>query len=89
LVESKWDIVRTDTFKSLYRSKTEVLKKRIKNLIDDLAQADNPLWLGKKKGALGFYAADVSRSDRLAYVLEGKRLLLLKVCDHKEVYGRD
>jgi hypothetical protein len=73
----------------LYRSKNDGLKKRIKDLIYLMAQADNPLRYGTKKRGLGFWAADVSKSDRLAYAIEGKKLLLLKVCDHKEVYGKD
>jgi len=89
LVESKWDIIRTDTFKSLYHSKNEGLKKRIKELIILLAQADNPYLYGAKKKGLGFWAADISRGERLAYIIEGKQLLLLKVCDHKQVYGRN
>jgi Txe/YoeB family toxin of Txe-Axe toxin-antitoxin module len=88
LVESKWELVRTDTFLSLYRSKNEGLKKKIKILIDRMAQSENPYEYGNKKRNLGFWAADISRSERLAFTLEGNKLLLLKVCDHKDVYGR-
>jgi len=89
MVESKWEIVRTDTFKQLYAAKDEFLKRKTKEVIDQLAQEANPLRLGEKKKPLDFWATDLTRSDRLAYFVLGNKLVLLKVCSHKEVYGRD
>ena len=52
---------------------------------------ENPLQLGEKKGNLGFYALDLSHSDRIAYTVDFKDrvIFLLKVCSHKQVYNKD
>ena len=84
-----WTIVRTGTFKRLYKAKTDKQKNKTKEIIRSLALSNNPLRLGEKKKNLGFWAIDLSHDDRLAYTIDGKELYLLKVCDHKEVYGRD
>jgi Txe/YoeB family toxin of Txe-Axe toxin-antitoxin module len=89
LVVSQWELVWTPTFTSLYRSKDNKLKQRTKDLIDLLAQAQNPLRYGEKLINLGYYAARISKGDRLGYTVEGKKIILLKVCDHKVVEGKD
>ena len=86
---SKWTIVRTGTFKRLYRAKTDEQKQKTKEILESLTLSDNPLKLGTKKRNLNFWAVDLSYRDRLAYTVCGKELYLLKVCDHKDVYGRD
>jgi len=89
LVEYKWEVVRTQTFLELFRSKDDVIKKKALQVIDDLAMADFPWRLGEKKYG-DFLATELSKSERLAYSVDGKgkRVYLLKVCDHKEVYGK-
>ena len=90
MVDYRWEVIRTDTFLQLFLSKDSVVKKKTTQLIDELAQSEFPWRMGEKKYG-EFLAADISKSDRLAYTVNGKekRLYLLKVCDHKEVYGTD
>ena len=85
----KWIIVPTNTFKRLYQTKTNEQKQKTKEILESLTLSDNPLKLGKKKKNLDFWAIDMSYGDRLAYTVYGKELYLLKVCNHKDVYGRD
>jgi len=89
LVASKWELVWTPNFTALYQSKDEKLQRQTKELIEVLAQSPNPLHYGEKLHNLGFYAARISKGDRLAYCIEGRQLKLLKVCDHKQVLGKD
>ena len=67
------------------------MQDRTKSKIIELGSVENPLQLGKKKGNIGFYALDINYSDRIAYMVdfENKEILLLKVCSHKQVYGKD
>lgn len=89
IIVSKWTVVRTSTFKRLYRAKTNEQKQKIKEIIESLTLLNNPLKLGTKKKNLNYWAVELSSSDRLAYYVDGKELYLLKVCDHKDVYGLD
>jgi len=87
LVKTEWKLTPTDTFDALYQAKTDELKRRTKGVIDLLAASENPLRVGEKKGNV--WAADISKKHRLAYFVRGNEIVLLKVCDHKQVYGWD
>jgi len=89
LVVSKWELVWTPTFTALYQAKDESRKRKTKELIELIAQSPNPLRYGEKLHNLGYYAARISKGDRLGYHKQGRKILLLKVCDHKEVEGKD
>lgn len=86
-----WSFIVTPNFKRLFKNKSTELQERTKKRIKELESVENPLLLGEKKGNLGFYATDISHSDRLAYVVDfnSSEIYLLKVCSHKQVYGKD
>ncbi len=86
-----WSFIITKTFKRLFKNKSKEMQERVKSKIAELDAVENPLQLGEKKGDLGFYATDLSRSDRIAYTVDfkDKEIFLLKVCSHKQVYGKD
>ena len=86
-----WSFVITNTFKSLFKNKSKEMQERTKNKIIEFWAVENPLQLGEKKGNLGFYALDLSHSDRIAYTVDFKDrvIFLLKVCSHKQVYNKD
>jgi mRNA-degrading endonuclease RelE of RelBE toxin-antitoxin system len=86
-----WSFIVTPTFKRLFKNKNTEMQERTKKKLRELESVENPLLLGEKKGNLGFYAVDISRSDRIAYIVDFKtsEIYLLKVCSHKQVYGRD
>jgi mRNA-degrading endonuclease YafQ of YafQ-DinJ toxin-antitoxin module len=87
--ERLWKFKASDTFRDLYHTKTDELRKRTKDLINLIAITKNPLTLGSKKKNLDFWAADIAPDVRLAYNVDfqDRMVLLVKVCSHKELYG--
>lgn len=86
MVLSKRPIAWSETFTELYQTKDDKQKRKIKEVIDQLAQEDNPYRLGEKIKDSNFRTTRLSRGDRLAYDVSEGKLWLLKVCSHKEVY---
>jgi hypothetical protein len=89
LVHSKWEFIWTPTFTSLYQSKDPVLQRKTRELIDLMALSPTPWRYGEKLRNLGYYAARLSKGDRLGFSVEAGKIKLLKVCDHKVVEGKD
>lgn len=91
-----WTFEWSDTFKKLYKDKDNSIKPRVDEKLKELAVSD-PLKFGKRKKGLKYsnnaYAVKVNKSNRIVYeplVRDGKKIIrLLKVCDHKTVYGHD
>ncbi len=86
-----WSFIITPNFKRLFKNKDTEMQERTKKKIKELGSVENPLLLGEKKGNLGFYAVNLNRSNRVAYMVDFKaaEIYLLKVCSHKQVYGKD
>lgn len=93
------EIVCTSTFDRLYKLKikshqpSSVIEK-IDEAVNSLHEASDPKSLGElKKGELrGTYAISLGYDSRLLYSVEkginGKTVVtLLRVCNHKKVYG--
>lgn len=89
MAQSLWKPVTTKTFDKLYRSKDAFMKKKTREVIKELAQSNNPL-SGPQIEKIGpaFWTFRLSSSDRLAYFIRQRELVLVKVCSHKEVLGR-
>lgn len=91
-----WTFEWSDTFKKLYKDKDNSIKPRVDEKLKELTVSD-PLKFGKRKKGLKYsnnaYAVKVNKSNRIVYeplVCDGKKIIrLLKVCDHKTVYGHD
>ncbi len=91
-----WEFEWSDTFKKLYKSKDNSVKPKVVEKLKELATND-PFKFGKRKKNLKYsnnaYAIKVDKSNRIVYELitqNGKKIIkLLKVCDHKTVYGHD
>lgn len=91
-----WEFDWSDTFKKLYKSKDNSIKPKVDEKLKELA-ANDPLKFGKRKKGLRYsnnaYAVKVNKSNRIVYeplTQDGKKIIrLLKVCDHKTVYGHD
>ena len=92
-------VVFTSEFKRLYKAKMgkspKPLMERIEAMLIELRDSDEPERLGiHKKGKLsGYYAYEASRGHRILYRVEREggeaTVYLHRVCDHKNVYGRD
>lgn len=93
------DVIRTEKFVQLFNKKKkkspEDLVTKIKEGISTLRHAEDPARLGKlKRGKhAGAYGYEVSRSSRILYQVQrtdaGCTVILLRVCNHKQVYGKD
>ena len=88
MVLSKRPIAKSDTFTELYQTKDDRQKRKIKEVIEQLAEEDNPYRLGEKMRNSNFRTTRLSLGDRLAYDVSEGILRLHKVCSHREVYGR-
>jgi mRNA-degrading endonuclease YafQ of YafQ-DinJ toxin-antitoxin module len=98
-VASLNDVVATGTFKRLFRRKSnraprELLVK-IEGALLALRESVNPEFLGPaKRGRLvGLFAYELDRENRILFRVIRRRqetaIQLLRVCSHKEVYGKD
>ncbi|MEM0132939.1 hypothetical protein [Acidiplasma sp.] len=91
-----WVFDWSDTFKKLYKSKDNSIRLKVDEKLRELA-ANGPFKFGKRKKGLKYsnnaYAVKVDKSNRIVYepvTQGGKKIIrLLKVCDHKTVYGHD
>ena len=88
----------TSEFKRLYKHKLKhdppYLVKAIDDSINELARAKDPKAMGEKNGNLdNMYAIRLNRDSRSLYLVnreDGKTVVeLVRVCNHKQVYGTD
>jgi len=59
--------------------------------IRELSSVANPASIGKYKQHQKFFSYELGKNDRLIYTLDyfHNKIILLRVCDHKSVYGKD
>lgn len=92
-------VVATSQFKRLYKRKLRKAPMELLNKINDalLSLRNHPApesLGGLKRGPLaGLFAYELDRENRILYSVNRTRerstVCLLRVCSHKEVYGRD
>lgn len=92
------DIKMTEHFHRLYNKKRkgpQSVLDQVQNGIRALRNAEDPERVGElKKGRMaGTYGYKVNWDSRILYQVErskqGCTVVLLRVCSHKSVYGRD
>ncbi|MCL2143070.1 MAG: type II toxin-antitoxin system RelE/ParE family toxin [Methanomassiliicoccaceae archaeon] len=93
------DLIFSSQFGKLYRIKrkrsAKELMEKVDNGIAALRHSDRPEMIGThKKGRLsGYYSYEISSGHRILYKVErtegAVHVYLHRVCDHKNVYGRD
>lgn len=91
-----WTFEWSDTFRKLYKNKDNSIRRMVNEKLKELSVND-PFTFGKRKKGLKYsnnaYGIKVNKSNRIVYeplVQDGKKIIrLLKVCDHKTVYGHD
>lgn len=83
-----------------YRSSQEAIKKKdtpklalFEKEVQDLAESDEPITLGtfKQGSNLRCYAYNVTKSLRLLFSVDKEKHLIIikRLGDHKEAYGKD
>ena len=86
-----WIIVKESKFRRQYKRLGGPRQARVDLAIRDLSTSDDPAGMGRLKKPLGAFAYNIDKSDRLIYMIDSDlhNLILLRVCDHKSVYGTD
>lgn len=90
-MSDEWILSRSNKFKHQYKQKEKWKQDLVKKILLQLASSLDPKSLGSKKKSLGFYAIQLTDSDRLAYDVseQDHEIRLLRVCNHKRTYGKD
>ncbi len=85
-----WTTRSEATFDGQFKRIGHERQLRVSAAIDVLTASVDPTVLGKYKNHAGAFAYEIGRSDRPLYRLDRPRneIVLLRVCDHKSVYGR-
>ncbi|MDE1816814.1 MAG: hypothetical protein KGI11_09700 [Thaumarchaeota archaeon] len=86
-----WRIVRKNKFEKQYWLLGSERQKRTDDAILDLAYSTNPATKGQYKSSIRVFSYELGRGDRILYDIqyEDSIIVLLRVCDHKSVYGKD
>jgi mRNA-degrading endonuclease RelE of RelBE toxin-antitoxin system len=86
-----WQIDQRSQFKRQYKLLGSERQKKVDNAIRDLIISGDPANCGDYKKSMKTYAYELSKGDRIIYDInyEAKIIILLRVCDHKSVYGKD
>ena len=88
-----WSFDITSTFDTGYASKDKKNQRRVDNALRTLGSSKQPQRLGDLKdtpdGHILVY--EIGRKYRLSYRVEyvSRTIQLIRVCDHKTVYGKD
>lgn len=91
-------LIYTTTFKHLYKKKSKAPKfiiDKVNDAIRELSETNRPDNVGicKKGNLKGILAYELGNSNRLLYTINNlngtKEVVLLKVCSHKDVYGKE
>ena len=88
----QWKISKPDNFE---RKQVRLLPKsaarKLQSVMVDMLHSNDPrqfgIWKDTKHGPA--YVADLNDSYRLAYRIDNDTIIIIKVGDHKEVYGKD
>lgn len=90
----RWIVVQSDLFAKqvkLYSRNTELIKK-LEELVESFQHVDDPGRIGDRKSGQfkGVRVARLSKQNRLMYevMYDKHEIRLLKIGDHKQVYGR-
>lgn len=86
-----WQFERKNKFKHQFKELSSETRERVRNALKQLADAEDPTALGIYKPLLGVYAFELGRADRILYSVRfnDNVIELIRVGDHKMVYGKD
>lgn len=90
---SVWELDVTSTFDNGYVAKDLENRRRVREAILTLTSSSHPQRLGELKDTPDgrVFVYDIGRKYRMSYCVSysAKIIQLIRVCDHKTVYGRD
>ena len=79
------------SFKKQYSGLDARTRKKVDDAMCELQRSENPALLGRYKRGMRVFSYEVGRKYRVIYNVnwDSNVIELLRVCDHKSVYGRD
>ncbi len=86
-----WEFDRKSKFKKQFKLLGSVRQDRVKEALTQLGNSERPDSLGVYKQSMKVYAYEVGHGDRIIYTVDYERhtIVLVRVEDHKMVYGKD
>ncbi len=86
-----WRLDKRPKFVKQYSRLGDERQKYVDSALRELAKAENPADFGEFKSSIKVFAYVVNKSDRILFDIDypNSTIVLLRVCDHKSVYGRD
>ena len=86
-----WIFHRKTKFVRQFKKLDTLTQKRVRNALKEIAHSTDPARLGEYKQSIRAYVYDVGKNHRLLYDVKhaDHEIELLRVGDHKAVYGRD
>ena len=88
----KWEFTKPEDFRSQVLNLPQSLRPKLTGVMRALSESDNPVSLHKKKiTPIGeFYTEWLNGEYRLSFNVDfkNKRIIIIRVGDHKFVYGK-
>jgi len=86
-----WRIEKRPQFAKQFKNLGSVRQQLVDTALRDLALSEDPAKKGEYKPSLRIWAYELNKSDRILYAVDYSQnvIILLRVCDHKSVYGKD
>jgi mRNA-degrading endonuclease RelE of RelBE toxin-antitoxin system len=86
-----WSFEKKNKFKKQFKLLSPEFQAKVKSALIELATSQDPTTLGIFKPSMGVYAYELNRGYRILYNVRFVDYVieLIRVGDHKEVYGRD
>ena len=86
-----WSFDTTDKYENEYAGLSSDLQKMVDDALANLSSAEYPQRLGQFKKSFRVFAYRVSDNCRIIYNVkyDNKIIELIRVGDHKAVYGKD
>jgi len=90
-MELSWAFDRKNKFKKQYKLLGSVRQGRVDNALLQLAASQRPESLGVYKPSMEVYAYELGHGDRIIFKVsyDNRTIELVRVGDHKMIYGKD
>ncbi len=86
-----WNLKINGRFVKQYKNLDLQIQQLADKAISNITSSQNPSDLGVYKSNIGAFAYELGRKYRIIYSVTHmeKTVELLRICDHKSVYGKD
>jgi len=86
-----WEFDRKSRFKKQYKLLGSIRQERVKKALGQLGSSERPESLGVYKSSMKIYAYELGQDDRIIFKVDYDRhtIVLVRVGDHKMIYGKD